>query len=1394
MSRRTFKSRLFATAAPLAGFAGAMLMSGAALAQTQPIPPEHYTLDPRGVDLVSGTFNHGTTEVVIGQPGAGGLAYGRTFANGGWRDNLIGGITIGEGELTVSVGPISEVFIADGPNWVSKYNNGSTYEAVGSEVIITDRAGNRAVFNVHFGSDPNDNQYGADGGLITSFATPAGEVTSYTYQTGIPCSLCTKIYRLSAVANNRGYMLKYGYASNTVSDPTWWRLTKVEGLNLAVDYCDPSANSCASLTRTWPSVTYGGFTTGGSPTTATDQSGRTTTYGYGTGGRITAIRSPGAASDDVAVTYDTLSPDLRVIGVTDASGAWTYGYSVSGATQITSAAGPLGQALTVLTDTATGRATSVTDGLSRTWAYQYDSDLRTTRVTQPEGDYASFTYDGRGNQTGTTWTSKGGALPVIAVATTYPSSCVSPVTHATCNRPISTTDARGAVTDYDWDETTGLLVSVTAPAPTTGADRPQTRYAYAAQTAQYKNSSGVIVPAPSAITLPVEVSTCATGTSCDGAANEVLTTVAYGSAGVANNLLPTSASQGSGTNPAMAVTAMTYTANGDVETVDGPLAGSGDVTRYRYDDARQVVGVVGPDPDGGGAGLNRAQRLTYNPRGQVTLAETGTTPGYTDPNWASFNPLVRSETVYDGYGRPSIARQQTGPGTTVGVQQISYDAAGRPDCTVVRMNPASFGSPPTSACTAATAGSDGPDRIAQTTYDAVGRPISTTSALGLPEAITQSVTYTANGQVASLIDGNGNVSIQEYDAFDRPTRLRYPNAGSSGTSTTDYEEVGDDAAGNVVSSRNRAGQITTIAYDALNRPTAIDAPTGTQDVSYAYDNLGRTLTSTGSGQTLTNAWDPLSRLTSETGPLGAMGYQYDAASRMTRITWPDAFYAQYDHDLYGAVTAIRENGAVSGAGVLAQYAHNDLGQPTGVTRGDGTATGYGYDAAGRMTGLSHDLAGSTNDVPFGYAWNPAGQIASRTVSNPAYVYAPTTGSTAYVNDGLNRVTSIDGTVVGYNWTQEITSALGNSYGYDAAGRLLSAAIGGGGDNFEYDPSGRLYSSYEGRFQYAGGQLTGEYDSVGALTARHVPGPRLDEPVASYSASSRTQQIADERGSVIGLADSGGAVSVNRYDEYGVPAAGSSGRFQYTGQARMAPGVYNYRARAYAPELGRFLQPDPIGYAAGANLYAYVGGDPVNLVDPRGSLACGYDLIGLFTDFVDPATGKVVDSKFNGTVLRPNGQYCGASGGGAFSVSFGAASGGSSSPPDRCSALATPYRRGGRAYTVDPRQMSARVLMKYGQHSLPNNPVSGRPQSYWASEILYGNVLSYTAYGILTHSTVRAGGVNVRLTFDVEQVVGYDYMSQSDTTFITVILGPAIPSQGGTPQRNVVSVYPGCPRA
>jgi RHS repeat-associated protein len=46
-------------------------------------------------------------------------------------------------------------------------------------------------------------------------------------------------------------------------------------------------------------------------------------------------------------------------------------------------------------------------------------------------------------------------------------------------------------------------------------------------------------------------------------------------------------------------------------------------------------------------------------------------------------------------------------------------------------------------------------------------------------------------------------------------------------------------------------------------------------------------------------------------------------------------------------------------------------------------------------------------------------------------------------------------------------------------------------------------------------------------------------------------------------------------------------------------LYYLRNRYYAPYLGRFLSPDPLGLAAEINMYAYAGNDPINNVDPSG---------------------------------------------------------------------------------------------------------------------------------------------------------------------------------------------------
>jgi RHS repeat-associated protein len=62
------------------------------------------------------------------------------------------------------------------------------------------------------------------------------------------------------------------------------------------------------------------------------------------------------------------------------------------------------------------------------------------------------------------------------------------------------------------------------------------------------------------------------------------------------------------------------------------------------------------------------------------------------------------------------------------------------------------------------------------------------------------------------------------------------------------------------------------------------------------------------------------------------------------------------------------------------------------------------------------------------------------------------------------------------------------------------------------------------------------------------------------------------------------------------------RWLFTGrESDFETGLYHFRARAYSPRLGRFLQRDPFGQLPDANVYRYVGNHPLDRVDPFGFL-------------------------------------------------------------------------------------------------------------------------------------------------------------------------------------------------
>ncbi len=332
-------------------------------------------------------------------------------------------------------------------------------------------------------------------------------------------------------------------------------------------------------------------------------------------------------------------------------------------------------------------------------------------------------------------------------------------------------------------------------------------------------------------------------------------------------------------------------------------------------------------------------------------------------------------------------------------------------------------------------------------------------------------------------------------------------------------------------------------------------------------------------------------------------------NRLATKAAPGEATVSYGWDLAGRITSVSDfSAAIAAPSTTAGYA--------------ATTT---YDAMNRprlvgWTPAAAQTAPAASTVAFAHGYDATNRRTSQTATDSSWwSYPPnsTTTTTAYTANNLNQYTAIGTVHPTYDGNGNPTYDGVFTYLYDAESRLTSIKQGATTvASYAYDAQGRRKSKTVGSTttlfvtDYDNREVL-EYDGAsGAARRWYAFGQGPDAVLNQMNAALGTREtmITDIQGSIIGTLDSGGTLSKSGYQPFGENPTATSGTFRYTarrfdpetaGSTSQPSGLYYYRTRRYSPTWGRFLQPDPIGYAGGTNLYAYVRNDPLNMTDPLG---------------------------------------------------------------------------------------------------------------------------------------------------------------------------------------------------
>lgn len=511
---------------------------------------------------------------------------------------------------------------------------------------------------------------------------------------------------------------------------------------------------------------------------------------------------------------------------------------------------------------------------------------------------------------------------------------------------------------------------------------------------------------------------------------------------------------------------------------------------------------------------------------------------------------------------------------------------------------------------------DGRGKVSFYVYDVAGRLIQTTEA-----GLVSSASYDANGNVHTVTDANGyNSTRYEYDELDRRISTMM-----HGGETWRYKY---DIAGNLTMEITPTGEKTLQNFDALGRLIQRSEYGDfkvnnqlTRQINYSYDANSNVTSISQGGNTVSYTYDALNRISSVTDQYGqTLSYAYDKVGNRTRLTYPGNKTVNYAYD-----NADRLLSLTDWLNHTTNYSRNAAGQISEVVNGNGSKSQYGYDAAGRLIQLKNLQANgsviSSHDLTLDGAGNitqaevtlPLLPILPASVSNLIYAdnnHLVEAGSTSYSRDTSGRIVQItangNGTQTIYNFdiNDHISSISQGSttlsrYGYDLNDNRISQTQNGTETRYVIDSLSALPN------------VVAETSAQGGILRYYIYGEGL---VSQIDAGGNSHYYHfDPTGHTLALTDANGSITDKyAYTPYGhTTSQGSTPNpFKFVGKHGVMDdgnGLHYMRARYYKEDIMRFMSLDALHgdmlTPQALNRYAYVQGNPVNLIDPSGNLFC-----------------------------------------------------------------------------------------------------------------------------------------------------------------------------------------------